>query len=648
MPEGTNLLRPPPGPPDRHESPPRGAEAGETNAGRSRGAMPGWSGPEGQVHGRSFSGIPAAARSSRRRWTLRQRLALVYGAVSVVVLLGSGAFTWWQAAALSERNTDLALAETRRLADRVGSALTQALQGVAVLATADPFSLGSGRCETLVNNAHLTMDAMVSHLFVFDEERRVVCSTLPWAIGRQTDSPVVIAAELTGRPVTGALDSSALGLGTVISVGHPIHRSGTTANPSRPAPAPTGDAAAAPGAGRTAAPQGSYRAGQRAGVVAATVSLQGLRATSTRLLPEINGLRVWLLDSASHSVSLVGPDAPLPNLPDALHTSYVAPLPAEAGIATEGDRILIQARATDDLSLIASVPRGLIEADARADIILPPLILAAVLLGGMGALFWSAERFVVAPLEAATRQLEAADAPLATARTTESGAADVADLIRRLGATRHTRDEAIRLRDMLLREAHHRIKNHLSLVASFLRLQERQLSDHAALQALRAAQGRMVAIGMTYELLHDGPGDTVSLDQTLERFARALAARDLAEGQGTRLLTELEPLEVPADIAVKIALVVNELATNALKYAFAGGAAGCVRIVLRRADPGGDFTLHVSDNGIGMPESGRRGLGMTVVDTLLRSIDATLGRLPGPGTAFIIGWSAGGAPARPG
>ncbi|WP_139281370.1 sensor histidine kinase [Muricoccus roseus] len=550
-----------------------------------------------------------AGLAQPHRWTFSQRLAVVYGAVSLVILLCAGAFTWWQASLLAERNEELAIAETRRMADRIGSALAQARQGVSVLAMRDPMAQGRDSCESLLNSAHLTMDAIVRHLFVVGADHRVNCSTLPSAAGITSTSSVISIAELTGRPVTGVLGQSRVGLGQVISVAHPMRREG------RPD-----------------------------GVVAAAVSVDELRNLTAPHLPDIAGLRVWLFDSGEASASLVGDDEPMPAPPAALHASFISPERPDTGTATEKGTVFIQARATDDLTLIATIPEQALRAGAPLEVALPPLLLALVLLGGMGALFWSVQRFVVVPLEAATRRLEAPDGAL-PAGDAEDAASDVADLIRRLGATRATRDEAIRLRDMLLREAHHRIKNHLALVASFLRLQERQLSDHAALQALRAAQGRMMAIAMTYELLHDGPGSLVALDQMLERFARALAARDMAEGNAAQVQADLEPLEVPADIAVKIALVVNELATNALKYAFIGRAPGTVRIILRRKGAGG-FTLQVADDGAGMPAEPRRGLGMTVVDSLVRGIDARIERQPGPGTSFLITWQPRPEPPR--
>jgi len=566
--------------------------------------------PEGPHNAPILAPGPDAAVAPRDpagpRWTFSQRLALVYGAVSLVILLGAGLFTWWQASLLTERNEALAIIEARRLADRIGGVVTQARQGVALIASGGPQATGRLSCEARLVSAHLTMDSTIRHLFVVGRDQQVKCATLPAAVGRRVNDKVLNTAELTGRPAIGVIRAPEFGTGPIIVVAHPLTIEG------RPD-----------------------------GVIGATLTLEEIRESVTAYRPEVAGLRAWLLDSAEVSAPLFGEDA-MPALPPALHTSYIAPDRPEVGIASERGTVFIQAGAADDLTVVVALPEQSLRAGAPLRVALPPLLLALVLLGGMGALFWSVQRFIVAPLEAATRRLEAPDGALPS--TEPSAATDVADLIRRLGATRATRDEAIRLRDILLREAHHRIKNHLALVASFLKLQERQLSDHAALQALRAAQGRMVAIGMTYELLHEGAGTEVALDQMLERFARALAARDLAEGNAAQVKVDLDPLEVPAEVAVRIALVVNELATNALKYAFVGRPPGTVEIVLRPEGIGG-FSLRVTDDGSGASDGARRGLGLTVVDSLLRGIDARLERLPGPGTGYLIAWTPRPMPA---
>jgi two-component sensor histidine kinase len=556
--------------------------------------------PPGSSPSASMAGEQASA--TPRRWTLSQRLALVYGCVSVVILLGAGAFTWWQAAILSDRNQDLAITETGRIADRIGAALGQARQGLAVLASTNPLAHGPEACQSGLNAAHLAMDAVIRHLLIADAEGRIVCSTLGSLIGRQVTAVAVRTTELTGHPVVGALVSSAPDLGDVLCVAYPLR------------------------------PNGRHE-----GVLVATVAVETLRETAARSRPDLEGLRAWLQDASGASTSLIGPESPLPDLPAIVHASYMPPLPPDAGTARSKGQFLIEARATDDLSVVVALPERTIRASAPLEVALPPLLLAFVLLAGLGALFWSIQRFLVGPLEAATCRLESADELLPPSEPEGHAPSDVENLIRRLGATRMARDEAVRLRDTLLREAHHRIRNHLALVASFLRLQERQLSDHAALQALRAAQDRLVAIGMTYELLHDG-GQYVPLDKMLDRFCRALAARDASAGSAAQVEADLHPLTVPADVAMRIALVVNELATNAMKYAFVGRAPGVVRITLRPNGSQGGFTLCVTDNGAGLPTDHRRGLGMTVVDSLLRGIDATIEHLPGPGTGYVITW----------
>ncbi|WP_426956369.1 sensor histidine kinase [Muricoccus radiodurans] len=557
-------------------------------------------------------GEDAPARTRPR--SLGQRLAFVYGCISLAILVGAGLYAWWQASTLAGRNEAIATTETQRLAERIGSVLAQTSQGIAVLAATAPLDRDPAACQAALDAAFLSMSAFVRNLLFVDTQRRITCGTQREAVGTiASDSPLIRAAELTGRPVIGTLEPGPAGTGSLIGIGHPLRRDG-----------------------------------RYAGSTTAVVTLADLREITRRFLPPIRDLRVWLQDSAGTNATLVGPESALPPLPDALLLSLSAPNPAGAGVAMVEGHLLVAARATEDLLLIAEVPESFVGAAAPLEVAIPPLLLAAVLLAGLAALFWAMQRFVFAPLESAMRRLESADAGGMPEALDEQAPAEIAGLVRRLGAARATRDEAIRLRDLLLREAHHRIKNHLSLVISFLRLQERHLSDHAALQALRAAQGRMLAIGLTYELLHDGGGQTVSLDQMLTKFARALASRDLQEGRSTQMDTDLEPIEVPADIAVKIALVVNELATNSLKYAFVGRAPGRVHMTLRRAGSG--FTLRVGDDGAGLPDGARRGLGMTVVDSLLRAIGAGFERVSGPGTAFLITWQPrdGAAPGAEG
>ncbi len=98
-------------------------------------------------------------------------------------------------------------------------------------------------------------------------------------------------------------------------------------------------------------------------------------------------------------------------------------------------------------------------------------------------------------------------------------------------------------------------------------------------------------------------------------------------------------MQMPADRAISLALIANELITNAFKYAFPGETAGRIEVRFSR-DPR-QWRLHIADNGVGLPEnfdSRRSGsLGMRIVDALTRQLGATLEARPGgPGAVFVI------------
>lgn len=287
------------------------------------------------------------------------------------------------------------------------------------------------------------------------------------------------------------------------------------------------------------------------------------------------------------------------------------------------------------LLVVLAQLRWMEAADAR-----PVLLSGLLLLLGLGGVAWASRTLVVQPVAAAARRLEGCPAPSGPAHgdyDETQAPAEIAELVQRLGAARATQEEAVRLRDLLLRESHHRLKNHLTLLGSFLRMQERQIDDPAALAALRAAQGRMMAIAATYDLMHEAGAAEVSLDGMLERLARALPER---EGSAASMDTDLAPVSVPADVAVKLGLVVNELATHALRH---GPPGGRVRIVLRAEGDG--LVLLVSDEGPGQTEV-PKGLGMTIAEGLARALGARLGRLPSPLNGWEVAWSPRRDPVR--
>lgn len=162
-------------------------------------------------------------------------------------------------------------------------------------------------------------------------------------------------------------------------------------------------------------------------------------------------------------------------------------------------------------------------------------------------------------------------------------------------------EAALRDKEMLLREVHHRVKNNMQVIVSLLCLQEDSIDDRHIKQVFKESRHRVEAMALIHEALSQS-GDTARVD--LQSYCSALAGRLLAAyGQGRRR-TELEvrgeDVEIGMDQSVACGLVLNELISNALKYAFPGGAPGKIMVEARWLDQA-MVQLTVSDDGVSLP-----------------------------------------------
>jgi len=195
---------------------------------------------------------------------------------------------------------------------------------------------------------------------------------------------------------------------------------------------------------------------------------------------------------------------------------------------------------------------------------------------------------------------------------------------------------------MLLREVNHRVKNSLQLVASLLALEASGSADPRIRNAFDNACGRVVTVARLHERLYRGE-EAASID--LAVYLPELIAdlrHVLGLGQEVTLLLDIAgPLHLPTDQAVPLALLVNELVTNAVKHGFPDGRQGRIRVGLG-PDPDDIWCLSVADDGVGLPPTfdpaAVGSLGMRLIRTLVRQIGGTL-RLDQnhqPGTRFDL------------
>lgn len=152
--------------------------------------------------------------------------------------------------------------------------------------------------------------------------------------------------------------------------------------------------------------------------------------------------------------------------------------------------------------------------------------------------------------------------------------------------------------ELLLKEIHHRVKNNLELVKSLIALQSAQLEDSATKDAMIASQNRVQSMGIIHQKLYQGENlGSIEMKDYFLNLGEGILDTFNADDK-VKIECAMDNLELDVDTAVPIGLIVNELLTNALKYAFPDNAKGNISISLSKPNPE-TLTLKVVDNGIG-------------------------------------------------
>lgn len=213
-------------------------------------------------------------------------------------------------------------------------------------------------------------------------------------------------------------------------------------------------------------------------------------------------------------------------------------------------------------------------------------------------------------------------------------------------------ESSLREKEVLLKEVHHRVKNNLQVISSLLNLQSGHVTDKRALELFKESQNRIKSMALIHEKLYQsGDLSRIVVAQYIRSLATYLFRSYTDNSQTVSLKLEVEDMLMNIDTAVTCGLIINELVTNALKYAFpaTNGNGNNNRAkqeisIMLAMDGRGTTLLKVKDNGIGISHDfdykHANSLGLQLVNALTDQLEGTLELRSNGGTEISISFSA--------
>jgi two-component sensor histidine kinase len=183
-------------------------------------------------------------------------------------------------------------------------------------------------------------------------------------------------------------------------------------------------------------------------------------------------------------------------------------------------------------------------------------------------------------------------------------------------------EKSLAQRELLLREIHHRVKNNLNIIASLLKLQSSSISDEQMKKHFMDAQNRVASMSLIHEKLYNHDLSGVHIKKYLDDLISQLIDTYRSPHRVVQTHIDVPDVHMPLDTAVPLGLIVNELITNSLEHGFDQLREGRIEILMR--EEGANYTLTISDNGVGLPAdldvSSSSSLGLSLVSTLAKQL----------------------------
>jgi len=199
-------------------------------------------------------------------------------------------------------------------------------------------------------------------------------------------------------------------------------------------------------------------------------------------------------------------------------------------------------------------------------------------------------------------------------------------------------EESLKEKEILLREIHHRVKNNMQIISSLLNLQGSCVVGEETIDVLKDSQGRVKSMAMVHENLYQSPTlSDINFKPYIENLIKdILNSYGIQEGT-IKTKLEIDEIRLDIDTAIPCGLIINELVTNSVKYAFPQGK-GTITIKLKSSSD--EVELTIADNGIGIPKDfdykNIDSLGLQLVNILVKQLNGKITLERSQGTRFKI------------
>ena len=583
---------------------------------------------------------PAAAPPSR--WAPKRLLRTVRGrmlillavaSVPVVGIAGTSALVAYRAdvaAGPAEAMSKLNLAAERQ--NGTIAMLRETLHGIASAGILIDAANQPERCATGLSALQSIFSERYADIRVLDPEGRPLCGARPGSVDAAADAELLALVREGGQAI-------------------PARRTRAGGDPGPGLTLGRFRAAVGEGGAVLAGAVPVLVDGQLRQVIAADVPLGVFTRIEQR---RASTAAFWVVDRGGEPVPLTA--TPTVALPEPAMLRSLLDRPDTGAVESRSrdgqDFAYAVTALAPGLRLVVGLPTGAVHRRAEAMLWRRIIELGAFLLACLVVIVAGADLAVARPLRLLAERVREwrPGAPFSTTPDTVPNGHP--DEVRRLerafndaAVVISTRQDdlraALRQRDLLMAEIHHRVKNNLQIVASLLNLQAGRLRDPAARAEFGTARDRVQALATLHRHLYTNRTfEAIALRPFLEELCQQLFSA-LGETPGRRiaLVIEAPELEIVTDQAVSLALLVTEAVTNSIKHAFPEDARGTVTIAVRtepgapgsESEDGDDVLLAIRDDGQGMEEDedGGGGIGMTLIRGFAQHLGGEIARHPG-------------------